>query len=108
MIETKIYNPPISLFTRNMSDGRLELSRLLAAAVINPDYCRLLLDDPDLALQRGFQGEEFFFTEDERNLILSIRADSLSNLASQLALTFNEHLHIHINPSVQPMAVFGF
>jgi hypothetical protein len=108
MIETKIYNPPISLFTRNLSDGLLELSRLLAAAVINPEFCCLLLADPEVALQRGFQGEDFFFTEDERNLILSIRADTLSGLANQLAQTFNEHLHIHKNTAVQPAAVFGY
>jgi hypothetical protein len=69
MIETKIYNPPISLISRSLSDGRLELSRLLAAAVINPEFCHLLLDDPELALESGFQGEDFLFTEEERDLI---------------------------------------
>ena len=108
MIETKIYNPPISLFTRNLSEGLLELSRLLAAAVINPEFCCLLLADPEVALQRGFQGEDFFFTEDERNLILSIRADSLSGLANELARTFSKHFHIHTNPAVQQTAVFGY
>jgi hypothetical protein len=108
MIETKIYNPPISLFTRSLSDGRLELSRLLAAAVINPEFCHLLLDNPELALKSGFQGEDFWFTEEERDLILSIRADSLADLANQLARTFNERLHIRMNHPVQPTAVFGY
>ncbi len=108
MIETKIYNPPISLITRSLSDGRLELSRLLAAAVINPKFCCLLLDDPELALTSGFQGEDFIFTEEERDLILSIRAVSLADLANQLARTFSEHLHIGINHPVQPTAVFGY
>jgi hypothetical protein len=108
MIETKTYNPPIALVAVNLSDGLLELSRLLAAAVINPEFCRLLLNNPELALQRGFQGEGFFFTEYECNLILSIRADSLSGLANQLARIFTEHLQIHLNPAVQAMAVYGF
>jgi hypothetical protein len=108
MIETKIYNPPISLISRSLSDGRLELSRLLTAAVINPEFCHLLLDDPELALESGFQGEDFLFTEDERELILSIRATSLADLANQLARTFTEHLHIRINRPVQPSAIFGY
>jgi hypothetical protein len=107
MIETKIYNPPISLISRSLSDGRLELSRLLAAAVINPEFGRLLLNNPELALDGGFQGEDFLFTEEERDLILSIRAASLADLASQLARTFTERLHIRINRPVQPNAIFG-
>ena len=108
MLETKLHTPSISLIAQNLSDGLLELSRLMAAAVINPEFCHLLLDDPELALQRGFQGEDFFFTEDERNLILSIRADSLPGLATQLARTFNEQPHLQINQAVQPAVVFGF
>ena len=107
MIETKVYNPPISLISRSLSDGRLELSRLLAAAVINPEFCHILLDNPKLALDGGFQGEDFLFTEEERDLILSIRAASLADLASQLARTFTERLHIRINRPVQPNAIFG-
>ena len=108
MIETKIYNPPISLITRSLSDGCLEFSRLLAAAVINPEFCHLLLDNPELALKIGFQGENFFFTEEEHDLILSIRADSLADLANQLARTFNEHLQVRINHPVQPIDFLGY
>ena len=108
MLETKIYNPPISLITRNLSNGLLELSRLLAAAVINPGFCRLLLDDPALALKSGFQGEDFYFTEEECEFILSSRADSLADLAGQLARTFNDHLQIPLNHPVQLTAIFGY
>jgi hypothetical protein len=108
MFATKIYNPPISLISRNLSNGQLESSRLLAAAVINPEFCRLLLDDPELALKNGFQGEDFFFSDEERNLILSIRADSLADLANQLARTFNEYLHLPLHPSFQMTAAFGY
>jgi hypothetical protein len=108
MIETEINNPLISLISRSLSDGCLELSHLLAAAVINPEFCRLLLDNPELALESGFQGEGFLFTEEERDLILSIRAASLADLASQLARTFSEHPHIEINRPVHPNTVFGF
>jgi hypothetical protein len=108
MIETKIYNPPVSLISRSLSDGRLELSRLLAAAVTNPEFCHLLLDNPEMALESGFQGEDFLFTKEERELILSIRAASLADLASQLVRNFSEHPHIRIDRPVQPTTVFGF
>jgi hypothetical protein len=108
MLATKIYNPPISLITRNLSNGLLELSRLLAAAVINPEFSCLLLNDPELALKSGFQGEDFLFTEEECELILSIRADSLTDLAYQLSRTFNEQVHIPVNPPVQLTALFGY
>ena len=108
MIETEIYNPLISLISRSLSDGCLELSHLLAAAVINPEFCHLLLDNPELALESGFQGEGFLFTEEERDLILSIRAASLADLANQLARTFTEHLHIRVNRPAQPSVMFGY
>jgi hypothetical protein len=108
MLETKIFNPAISLITRNLSNGLVELSRLLAAAVINPGFCRLLLEDPEKALMNGFQGEDFLFSEEECSLILSIRADSLAELAGQLARTFNEHITMPVNPPVQLSAVFNY
>jgi hypothetical protein len=76
--------------------------------VINPEFCHLLLDNPEMALDCGFQGEDFLFTEEERELILSIRAASLADLASQLARTFTERLHIRINRPAQPNAIFGY
>ena len=108
MFETEIYNPPISLISRSLSDGCLELSHLLAAAVINPELCRLLLDNPELALESGFQGEVFVFTEEERDLILSIRATSLADLASQLAGTFCKNPQIRINRPAQPGEIPGY
>ena len=106
MIETKTYQPPVSLMIRGLSGDRLELSRLLAAAVINPRFCHLLLEDPELALETGFQGETFSFTDEERDLVKSIRADSLAGLASQLARTFNEH--IPVNRPVQLTNFLGY
>jgi len=110
MIQTRTYQLPISLLLRSQSDDRLELSRLLAAAVVNQQFCHLLLEDPEQALKNGFQGESFLFTEEERDLILSIRTDSLADLANQLVRTFNEHSHIRVdqNCPVQPTDYFGY
>lgn len=107
MIESKIFNPPISFLAPNMPDGRLEMSRLLAAAAINTDFCQKLLADPVSAIRNGFQGEDFSFTEEERELIQSIQASSLAELARELARTFNEHLHLGVKRTVQPIGVFG-
>jgi hypothetical protein len=108
MLETRIFNPPISILTRNFTSECLEISRLLAAAVINPNFCTLLLKNPEQALSVGFQGEDFLFSEEERELILSIRANSLADLASQLAHTFIGHHHVPIYPPVQPTANFRY
>ena len=61
-----------------------EISRLLAAAVINKRFRDLLLSDPARALAEGFHGETFQLTGDQRALILSIRAEKLSDFALQL------------------------
>lgn len=108
MIETRIFTPPISIMTRSLPAESLEVSRLLAAAVINSEFCELLLDNPEQALNNGFQGEDFLFSEEERDLILSIRADSLGELANQFAQTFIGHQHLHIYPTVQPTVDFRY
>ena len=60
------------------------ISRLLAAAVINKSFRDLLLKDPAQALIQGYQDQDFQLNSDERNLILSIQAENLSDLALQI------------------------
>jgi hypothetical protein len=60
------------------------LSRMFAAAVVNQQFCELLLNDPQEALQRGYLGEVFTLTKHERDLIISIRARSLADLAREV------------------------
>ncbi len=62
------------------------LSRVFAAAVVNRQFCQMLLQDPHYALQKGYLGETFKLSDEERNLIVSIRAESLSDLARQVNL----------------------
>lgn len=66
-----------------------ELSRLLTAAVINQRFRKLLLDSPAAALASGYNGEPFRLATEEKNRVLSIRAQSLADFASQLADTEN-------------------
>jgi hypothetical protein len=67
----------------DMSQSR-EFSRLLTAAVVNQEFCHLLLTDPMHALSSGYNGETFEFTSDAQALILSIQANSLNEFATQL------------------------
>lgn len=60
------------------------LNQLFAAAVVNQQFCKLLLKDPRSALRQGYLGDKFNLTLEEQALILSIRARSLSDLASQV------------------------
>lgn len=60
------------------------LNRLFSAAVVNPQFCRLLLNDPGSALQQGYLGNTFGLTMEEQAIILSAKARSLSELASQV------------------------
>jgi hypothetical protein len=71
----------------------LELCRLLAAATVNPDFERLLLNEPQLALQQGYEEEAFLLSPQERDLVLSIRAASLAELAGILVQTLGERAH---------------
>ncbi|MEW6094304.1 MAG: hypothetical protein AB1531_10095 [Chloroflexota bacterium] len=82
---------PLIITAQESVEEHLDLSRLLAAATINQDFERLLLDDPQAALQQGYQDEKFFLTDEERDLVMSIRADSLSELAQILVRTLGEY-----------------
>jgi hypothetical protein len=66
--------------TRNVAG----LSKLFEAAVVNRQFCALLLNTPEKALQQGYQGHKFNLTSEEQDLIISIRASTLSDLAQQV------------------------
>ena len=60
------------------------INEVIAAAVVNHEFCRLLLDQPEVALQQGYLGDSFDLTPEEQALIVSIQAKSLSELAQQI------------------------
>lgn len=57
------------------------LGHLFAAAVVNRQFREMLLEDPETALQRGYLGERFELSRDERERLTSVRAHSLADLA---------------------------
>jgi hypothetical protein len=74
---------PMNLTSRsNISSG---ISRVFAAAVVNRQFCSMLLQDPQIAIQNGYLGETFSLSKEEKDLIVSIRANSLSDLAKQVS-----------------------
>ena len=62
-----------------------EYSRILTAAVVNHNFCDTLLSNPAKAVSYGYSGEKFNFAYSERKRISSIRANSLTEFAAQLA-----------------------
>jgi len=63
---------------------RLEISRILTAAIIDENFRRQLLANPDQALTDGYRGESFHLAKEARNRLVAIRASSLAEFAAQL------------------------
>jgi hypothetical protein len=70
-------------------EGGKELSRLITAAVVNRQFCNLLLANPAMALATGYNGEAFHLASEEQELVASIRATSLADFAKQLTTNGN-------------------
>lgn len=83
MLTSLTYQPTFQVNATPMSNS-CELSRVFAAAVVNRQFCELLLQDPYVALQKGYLGETFSLCNEEHDLLVSIRAESLADLAKQL------------------------
>jgi len=64
--------------------GNVGLSKLFAAAVVSREFRDELLQDPESALSKGYYGQTFPLTDEEKSLIVSIRAASLAELARQV------------------------
>ena len=67
--------------SKQLSNG---LNRIFAAAVVNRQFCQLLLHEPDTALKAGYLGESFSLTSYERDLIISTHAETLTDFARQI------------------------
>ena len=60
------------------------LNKVFEVAVLNHQFRQLLLNQPETALRQGYLGDSFDLTLEEQALIISIRANSLSDLAQQV------------------------
>ena len=107
MLTTQDLRCSVSLAVAPGQDDHLELSRLLAAAVVNPAFCSQLLLDPLSAVDNGLHGETFSLSDAERYSLLSIRADSLAELAQGILQAFGLDLHPSIPQTAQAPAFIG-
>lgn len=61
-----------------------EYSRIITAAVINLQFRKLLLSNPEKAIDSGYAGEVFRLAYEEKSRVASIKATSLADFAMQL------------------------
>jgi hypothetical protein len=62
-----------------------EYSRILSAAVINKSFRENLLKDPAHAIAKGFNGESFQLTDDEKKRLVSLKGLSLPEFALHIS-----------------------
>jgi len=70
---------------QDLREPHPEYSKILSAAVINQPFRDLLLNDPNRAVSRGFNGESFNLSPKEKDELSSLKGLSLADFASQLA-----------------------
>jgi hypothetical protein len=68
--------------------ARSAIHRLFAAAVVSDQFRNTLLRAPEEALANGYLGQTFPLTDQERNIIKTIRAENLTDFAQK----FNQAL----------------
>jgi hypothetical protein len=84
MIAPTFYQPSGTINLPPLTLQSVGLSRMFAAAVVNQQFCEMLLNNPQEALQKGYLGETFMLTKHESELIISIHARSLADLAREI------------------------
>jgi hypothetical protein len=107
MLTTQDLRCSVSMQVSPSPEDHPELSRLLAAAVVNPSFCNNLLVDPQTAIESGCHGETFNLSDAERYSLLSIRADSLAELAQNIIQAFGLDLHPSLPTFAQAPVFIG-
>ncbi len=75
----------IENYTYKKNPHDQEYSRLLSAAVINRNFCNMLLSNPAEAITNGYSGEKFNLSKDAEERVASIHASSLQEFAAKLS-----------------------
>lgn len=63
---------------------RSGIHRLFAAAVVNSQFRESLLCEPDTALANGYLGQSFSLTDQEMNIVRTVRAKDLTDFAQKV------------------------
>ena len=83
MLTLNRYTPP-SLNLGQSANAHTGLRRLFAAAIVSDQFRETLLNKPEEAVANGYLGQTFILTDQERTLIKSIQADTLTDLAQKV------------------------
>jgi hypothetical protein len=81
MLATHQRRPILTCRQVELPGDRVGLGYLFAAAVVNRQFREMLLEDPEAALQRGYQGQNFELSQEDHERLISVRAESLADLA---------------------------
>ena len=76
--------PASYLGSRRTPAERTGLHRLFAAAIVSDRFRETLLREPEAALANGYLGQTFALTDQEKTIIQSVRANTLTDLAQKV------------------------
>jgi hypothetical protein len=63
---------------------RTGLHRLFAAAIVSDQFRTTLLHAPEEALAKGYLGQTFSLTDQEKRIIKTVRAENLTDFAQKV------------------------
>lgn len=69
------------------------LHRLIAAAVVNQNFCCQLLENPLKAIGTGYLDQSFPLTEEEHELLASIKVSDLPSFSQQIHQWISKNGH---------------
>lgn len=85
-------NPPDISKSKPITVPNGEIGRLVAAAVVDEDFRKMLLTNPAAALESSYGGETFHLSDEEKDLVMSVKEPkSLPDFASQLAKNYQKN-----------------
>jgi len=83
MLSLDVYSASSRGFQK-ASGARSALHRLFAAAVVSDQFRKMLLRAPEEALANGYLGQTFPLTDQEKRIIKTIRAETLTDFAQKV------------------------
>jgi hypothetical protein len=83
MVALDVYSAS-SVGYRKPVGERNGLHRLFAAAIVNNQFRETLLREPEAALANGYLGQPFLLTDQEKSIIQSVRAKTLTDFAQKV------------------------
>lgn len=83
MLTLDVYSASTRSFPKAPA-ARSALHRLFAAAIVSDQFRKTLLRAPEEALANGYLGQTFPLTDQEKKIIKTIRAETLTDFAQKV------------------------